>query len=220
MKRKLKLKKKSGRELPIKPKPKKPELPSRYVNGAAIVVHHPQRKLIIEWLKEGVSAASIARYLAGNGMIDQAVATFTDYLLAFRRCYPELLEDNPEVSLDDIVSPNKPAVDVGQELHRMYRLQKIRLAVGVKDELATQRLNRDGHRDMSVAHTYLETMAKMEGKISGHGGQSHDSHWHNYSEEVKADLLNIKKNDEARERLREMTMTFIASFKDKTNVRT
>ena len=213
MKRKLILKKKSGLRLPIKAKPqKKPQLPARYVNGAAIVLQHPQRGLIIEWLKEGISAAAISRYLVSNNLVEQATATFADYLLAFRKCYPELLADNPTISLDDIVSPNKPPVDVAQEVNRMYRLQKTRLAIGVRDELTTQRLSKDGHRDMAVAHTYLETLAKMDGKIPMQGSPRDDSH--NFSDEVKADLLAIKKNEMQREKLRETFGLLVASFKE------
>jgi hypothetical protein len=96
----------------------------------------------------------------------------------------------------------------------MYRLQKTRLAIRVRDELTTQRLSKDGHRDMAVAHTYLETLAKMDGKIPIQG--SPRDGFNSYSDEVKADLLAIEKNDAAREKLRETFGLLVASFNRET----
>lgn len=181
-------------------------------NNAAIIAKHPQIRLIIGWLKEGISIPEIARHLALDGLISQTERTFTDYLQSYKRVYSKKLERQEGIygdttaSLDKLVSAHQPSVDIVRELNRMYRVQKVRVAIGLRNELVTGKLNKEQYRELNTAQGYLEMLARIEGRLDK---DAPDDGLEKYPLEVQQAIRNIKEDERAMEHIRLLTADFI-----------
>ena len=128
-----------------------------------------QRKIVIKAIQEGTSVSSISKYFSEQGWLKVAENTFTQYLIAFKRVYPELCEGNDTSTLDHLVDGKRPNLDEEVELERLYRMQKIRLKVGLEFEQNTSFLNKDLHKDVLAGKDLLESLATLRGKRTGAG---------------------------------------------------
>jgi hypothetical protein len=139
-------------------------------------------------LREGIRPAQIALYFGDMGWLTVTEKTFTQYIQAFRRIYPEMLGSNEdEQHLDHYVDPRNPHLDEEAQLEQLIRMQKIRLGIAMKFEKDTGFINKDLHKDINSTTTMVETLAKMRGKMIGVGRPSHEA-MHPLSNEAKEQM--------------------------------
>lgn len=131
-----------------------------------------QREVLLRALKEGNPVSSISKYFSEQGWLKVSETTFTQYIMSFRRVYPEMCEGNDEQSIDSLIDGKRPGLDEEQELERLYRLQKVRLKVGVEFEKNTGLPNKDTHKDVLAAKDILSELATIRGKRNGAGRPS------------------------------------------------
>lgn len=135
-----------------------------------------QLDVVTTSLREGIKPGQIAYYFGDQGWLTVSEKTFTQYIQAFRRLYPELLGANDdELHLDHYVDPRKPKMDEEDMLEQMIRMQKIRLGVGLQFEKNTGMLNKELHKDINSTVNMVETLARMRGKMMGAGRPSAES---------------------------------------------
>lgn len=135
-----------------------------------------QLDVVVNSLREGIRPTQISYYFGEQGWLNVTEKTFTQYVQAFRRMYPEMIGQNDdEMHLDHYVDPRNPHLDEEAILEQAIRMQKIRLGIGLKFEKETGLMNRDLHRDVNTMNTMVETLAKMRGRMMGAGRPSSDS---------------------------------------------
>jgi hypothetical protein len=169
--KKVKLKRNIRSSDQVSNPPKRPVTQIVEESHARQILHLPekQRKILLTALKEGNPVSSISRYFSEQGWLKVSETTFTQYIMSFRRVYPDMCEGNDDASIDSIVDGKRPSLDEEQEYERLYRLQKVRLKVGVDFETNTGFPNKDLHKDVQMAKEILDSLSTVRGKRSGAG---------------------------------------------------
>lgn len=136
-----------------------------------------QLDVVTTSLREGIKPSQISYYFGEMGWLSVAEKTFTQYIQAFRRIYPEMIgSETDEMHLDHYVDPRNPHLDEEATLEQLIRMQKTRLGIGMKFEKETGLMNRDLHRDVNSTIQMVETLAKMRGRMMGAGRPTAESH--------------------------------------------
>lgn len=164
------------------------------------ILNMPQKRraVIIKAIQEGNKIGEIARFVSEEGWLTVSENTFKQYLMAFKRLYPEMCEGNDSETLDHLVDGKRPAVDEEVELERLLRMQKVRLKVGVDFELRAGFLNKEIHKDVIATKDILESLATLRGKRSGAGRPSNGAAITN---EAAESLRKVDVGEAAQERL-------------------
>ena len=162
-----------------------------------LVNNNPQYQLLIASLKEGVTPAAIASHFAQNSWIEVNERTFAEAIRAFKRVHPEVIENTAAEGLNEIVDPNRPGLDTRVALQQLLRMQQLRLGIEVNNEQGIHKLFNTTHKEVEVTRDILETIAKMDGKITD---GSH-SNMGNETPDVIEDLNRLKKDQLARDRI-------------------
>lgn len=183
----------------VLPSVQKPvEAQERYMTK--LVTEHPRIDLILASMREGVAATQIAAYMAKEGLITVNEKTFTDALRMYKRKHPEAIaqDANDSVSnIDKIADPNRPHVDLEDQLQQLLRLQRIRVGLSAKTELEMGVLFNNTHKEIQTAIDAIETLAKIKGKISDGSGRMHAPE----DAGVLENLSQIKKEQGVRDQL-------------------
>jgi hypothetical protein len=168
---------------------------------------HPRFDLIVMSLREGIALREIAGFFAENGWIEIAEKSFLQYLTTFKRRNPSMWrpkvntdrlgeesERNKIDTIDDLVDGNQPLADPALELSRLVRLQKRRLAMSVKNEIAMGGVLMQITNDaVNGTRKVLESYAKVQNR----GGFAHQPGAEGVSPGV-ADELKRVQNDEGK----------------------
>lgn len=181
--------------------PKRPVTVVVETSHAHQILHLPlkQRQVVIEAIKEGNSVSDIARFFSEQGWLRVTENTFKQYLFAFKRVFPEMCEGNSDETIDSIVDGKRPNLDEEAELERLYRLQKVRLKIGVDFEKNSGFLNNDLHKDVKTGAEILERLANMRGKTKGAGRPS--ANQTQVTPEAAESLRRVDVGEAAQERL-------------------
>ncbi len=127
-------------------------------------------------MREGVSNAEIASYLATEGLITQREKTFASYLGAYKRKNFSFVTQGvsradalANRNFDGIIGNNGPELDVERELEKVAKFQKRRLAIGHIIEESTGFVNQSLHRDVKEMRETLTELDKVRGGQRGSG---------------------------------------------------
>ena len=143
-------------------------------SGARQIQNLPphQRDLVIASLKEGTKPGLIATFFADQGWLEVTEKTFRQYIMHFRKVYPELITGVAPDNIDFYADPKTPHLDEEQTLDQLIRVQKIRLKRGLDFEARTQLPMKDLYKDIETTRVLIETKANMAGRGKGSGKQS------------------------------------------------
>lgn len=161
-----------------------------------LITMHPRYRLIIASLKEGIKTTAIAAHFAKNGWLSVNERTFTEAIRVFRNKHPEALEEVAAEGIDAEVDPNRPHVDLRDQLQQLLRLQRLRIGIDYKHEKDMGKLFKDTVKEIEALAKITETLAKMDGFIqdSGHRGPQEEPG-------VMDNLNRIKRDQVTRDRL-------------------
>jgi hypothetical protein len=131
---------------------------------------------VVTSLREGIKPKEIAYYFGEMGWLTVSEKSFTQYIQAYRRIYPEEIGGNADQQhLDHHIDPRNPHLDEEAALEQLIRMQKVRLGIGLKFEKDTGLLNNHLHKDINATTEMVETLAKMRGRMMGAGRPSSES---------------------------------------------
>jgi hypothetical protein len=142
-------------------------------------------EVVIDAIKDGTRLVDIAAFFAGEGWLTVTEKTFVQYLIAFKRLYPELLDDTDaetstsntsmtnKSNLSGLVSKNKPALDTEKTIEQLIRVQSMRLRRGTNFELSTGLVNQHLHKDILATKELLESLERIRGGGAKVGSKHH-----------------------------------------------
>lgn len=137
------------------------------------IFNHPHFNKILEALREGVSVNRLSAWFHSENYLTVSERTFAEYLRVFKQRNSQLIERPRDIdTLDDLISSIRPDVDVVKELTRLYRLQKMRLAIDVKTEKNIGKLFNTTVKEVEISAKILELM----GRATGLMGKESNSH--------------------------------------------
>ncbi len=124
---------------------------------------------VIRSIKEGIPVGRIAAYFQGRGLLQVQEKSFVQYLIAFKRLYPEVIAAFDTESIDDDVDGDAPELSEEDVLQQLVRLQKRRLRLAHNFEKNSEMLNPLMHKEIAVTGNLIEQLAKVRGKFAGAG---------------------------------------------------
>ena len=138
-----------------------------------------QYAVVIQALAEGTKSGDIARFFSEEGWLRVKENTFVQYLTAFKRIYSSEIrlgnDEESQRSLGALVSARQPSLNEEVELEQIIRVQKTRIKQGVDFERTSGLVMPNLHKDINLAVTAVETLAKVRGKLAGAGRPSAES---------------------------------------------
>lgn len=138
-----------------------------------------QYRVVIQSLAEGVKSGDIARYFAEEGWLRVKENTFVQYLTAFKRIYSAEIriggDEESQRSLGVLVSARQPHLDEEVVLEQLIRVQNTRIKQAIDFERSSGLTMPNLHKDVNLAVTAVETLAKVRGKLAGAGRPSAES---------------------------------------------
>jgi hypothetical protein len=131
-----------------------------------------QYSLVLESLRDGITMDALAAFFGQQGWLQVSEKTFKQYLGAFKRTYPELLDGEDDNNLNSIVSKRKPMIDEEQMLEQLIRVQSRRIKLGVDFEIQTSIVNKELHKDINATRDLVSELARLRGKGNSVGRPS------------------------------------------------
>ena len=162
-----------------------------------LIRNHPKYRLLVNSLREGIKATEIAAHFAENGWLHVNERTFVEAIRVYKSAHPEAIDTHPIEGLDASVDPNQPQVDLKQQLQQLLRMQRIRIGIGLEVERNTGFLSAQVPKEIEQTVKIIETIGKLDGKISD-GGSSRMGH---EDHSVVENLNRIKRDQTTRDRL-------------------
>lgn len=159
-----------------------------------------QFDLVIECIRDGTSMADIASFFGSQGYLTVSEKTFTQYLGAFRRVYPDMIRGEDGNNLNHHASKRRPRLDEEQGLEQLARIQSIRIKRGVDFEVNTGMVNVHLHKDIRATREVYETLAKLRGK-GGVGRPAESTNSNASSNEAKEGLRSLDQGEAAQDKL-------------------
>lgn len=162
-----------------------------------LIRNHPKYRLLINSLKEGIKATEIAAHFAENGWLHVNERTFTEAIRVYKNMHPEAIDLHAIEGLDAQVDPNQPQVDLKQQLQQLLRMQRLRIGIGLRIEAGSGFLSAQVPKEIEQTVKIIETIGKLDGKISdgGNSRMNHEDH------SVVENLNRIKRDQTTRDRL-------------------
>lgn len=161
------------------------------------VTRHAQYRLILQSLREGITPKAIASHFAEQGWLSVNERTFTEAIRTFRAKNPGLIETLEGEGLDAHIEPNRPSVDIRQQLQQLLRLQRVRLGMAHAFEKEANIPSSTLHKEIEATRALIETIGKLDGKITDGVGRRATME----EPDVLENLNRVKKDQITRDRL-------------------
>jgi len=130
-----------------------------------------QLAIVVNSLKENAKPGVIANFFAEQGWLTVSEKTFRQYIMAFRRIYPEAVRGHGE-GMDSHVDPRNPHLDEEDVLDQLIRVQKVRIGRALDFEKNTNLPMKDIHKDVIALKDIVEARARLRGGAKGAGNKS------------------------------------------------
>lgn len=184
---------------------KRPELTTTEKQQLAKVQtirNHPDFDLIVNSLREGIKAKDIARWLVEEAKTDHNENYLKDCINMFARYNKQLIKSKQfEDSIDKYVDARLPGFDAADELLKLYRVQKKRLAVDIQTEMNIGKLLDNTHKEVKIATEMLELIAKIQGKVSNASSSNSSQTFADNNTEVQQTLDTIRSDEQKRNKV-------------------
>ena len=113
-------------------------------------------------MREGISATGIAHDLALRGELEVGERTMADYIQFYKRYYPESIKQKDSNSIEEIVKVEHINPVCLNELNKLLRLQKLRLAYGYSKEKARGVLDLSMSKEIRIVKDIIDSIHKIQ----------------------------------------------------------
>lgn len=173
-----------------------------------------QLAIVVNSLKENAKPGIIANFFAEQGWLTVSEKTFRQYIMAFRRVYPEYTKGGLSSGMDKHVDARNPHLDEEDVMDQLIRVQKIRIGRALDFEQQTNLPMKDVHKDILALKDIVEARAGLRGG-GGKGGGNKSGNSAALSNEASEALRKSDTSESSQERMTHLTTMLVPLLKSK-----